>query len=94
MAEGIRMSCGGLVNMSDRIRVLSNNRVYRTVCIEKLVDDRRHGCCFDSCYLACDAILMKIIDKGFRRSISARGLGGSTMAEGIRMSWDGLGEHE
>ena len=34
MAEGIRMSCDGLVNMSDRIRVFSNNRVYRTVCIE------------------------------------------------------------
>ena len=65
MAEGIRMSCGGLVNMSYRIRVLSNNRVYRTVCIEKLVDDRKHGCCFDSCYLACDAILMKIIEMGF-----------------------------
>ena len=34
MAEGIRMSWDGLVNMSDRIRVFSNNRVYRTVCIE------------------------------------------------------------
>ena len=65
MAEGIETSCGGLVNMSYRIRVLSNNRVYRTVCIEKLVDDRKHGCCFDSCYLACDAILMNIIDMGF-----------------------------
>ena len=65
MAEGIRMSSGGLVNMSDRIRVFSKNRVYRTVCIEKLVDDRTHCCCFDECYLACDAILMKIIDMGF-----------------------------
>ena len=26
--------------MSDRIRVLTNNRVYRTVCIEKLVNVR------------------------------------------------------
>ena len=34
MAEGIRMSWDGLVNMSDRILVFSNNRVYRTVCIE------------------------------------------------------------
>ena len=34
MAEGNNMSCGGLVNMSDRIHVFSNNRVYRTVCIE------------------------------------------------------------
>ena len=34
MTEGIRMSCGGLVNMSDRIHVFSNNRVYKTVCIE------------------------------------------------------------
>ena len=59
------MSCGGLVNMSYCKRVLSNNRVYRTVCIEKLVADRKHGCCFDSCYLACDSILMKIIDVGF-----------------------------
>ena len=65
MAEGNRMSCVGLVNMTDCIRVLTNNRVYRTVCIEKLVDDREHGCCFDSCYLACDAILMKIIEMGF-----------------------------
>ena len=65
MAEGIKMSWDGFVNMSDRIRVFSTNRVYRTVCIEKLVDDRKHGCCFDSCYLACDAILMKIIDMGF-----------------------------
>ena len=87
------MSFDGLVNMNDRIRVLSNKRVYKIVCIE-LIDGREHCCCFDSSYLACDAILMKIIDKGFRRSISARGLGGSTMAEGIRMSWDGLGEHE
>ena len=59
------MSCGGFVNMSDRIRVLTNNRVYRTVCIEKLVDDRTHCCCFDSYYLACDAILMTITDMGF-----------------------------
>ena len=65
MAEGIRTFCGNLVNMSDRIRVMTKNRVYRTVCIEKLVDDRKHGCCFDSCYLACDAILMKIIEMGF-----------------------------
>ena len=34
MAEGIRMSYDGLVNMSDRIRVFSTNRVYRTVCKE------------------------------------------------------------
>ena len=34
LAEGIRMSWDDLVNMSDRIRVLSNNRVYRTECIE------------------------------------------------------------
>ena len=34
MAEGIRMSWDGLVNMSERIRVLSNNRVYRTVFLE------------------------------------------------------------
>ena len=40
LAEGIRRSCGGFVNMSDRIRVLTNNRVYRTVCIEKLVNVR------------------------------------------------------
>ena len=53
------------MNMSYRIRVLSNNRVYRTVCIEKLLDDRTHCCCFDSCYLACDDILMKINDMGF-----------------------------
>ena len=65
MAGGIRMSWDGLVNMSYRIRVFSNNRVYRTVCIDKLVDDRKNGCCFDSCYLACDAILMKIIEMGF-----------------------------
>ena len=65
LAEGIRMSSGGLVNMSYRIRVLTNKRVYRTVCIEYLVDDRTHCCCFDSCYLACDAILMNIIDMGF-----------------------------
>ena len=65
LAEGIRMSSGGFVNMSDRIRVLTNNRVYRTVCIEKLVDDRTHCCCFDSCYMACDAILMKLIDMSF-----------------------------
>ena len=65
MAEGIRMCCGGLVKMSDRILVLTNNRVYRTVCIEKLVHDRTHCYCFDSCYLACDAILMKISDMGF-----------------------------
>ena len=64
MAEGIKMSWDGFVNMSDRIRVLTNNRVYRTVCIEKLVDDRTHCCCFDSCYWACDAILMNIIDMG------------------------------
>ena len=31
MAEGIRMSWDGLVNMSDRISELSNNRAYRTV---------------------------------------------------------------
>ena len=90
MAEGIRMSCGGLVNMSDRIRVFSNNRVYKTVYIEKLADDRTNCCCFDSCYLACDAILMKLIDMGFCRSISTRRLGGSTLAEGIRMSCGGL----
>ena len=30
---GRRMSFGGLVNMSERIRVLNNNRVYRTVCL-------------------------------------------------------------
>ena len=65
MAEGNRMSWDGLVNMSYRIRVLTNNRVYRTVCIEKLVDDRTHCCCFDSCYMACDAILMKITDMSF-----------------------------
>ena len=65
MAEGIRTFCGNLVNMSDRIRVLTNNRVYLTVCIEKLVDDRTHCCCFDSCYLVCDDILMNIIDMGF-----------------------------
>ena len=76
--------------MSDRIRVFSNNRVYKTVYIEKLADDRTNCCCFDSCYLACDAVLMKIIDMGFCGSISARGLGGSTLAEGIRMSYDGL----
>lgn len=34
LAEGIRMSWDGLVNMSDRIHVFSNNRVYRTVCLE------------------------------------------------------------
>ena len=34
LAEGIRMAWDGLVNMSERIRVLTNNRVYRTVCIE------------------------------------------------------------
>ena len=34
LAEGIRMSYDGLVNMSDRIRVLTNNHAYRTVCIE------------------------------------------------------------
>jgi hypothetical protein len=28
------MSYDGMVNMSDRIRVFSINRVYRTVCIE------------------------------------------------------------
>ena len=83
------MSWDGLVNMSDRIRVLNSNRVYRTVCIEYLLDDRTHRCCFDSCYLACDAILMKIIDMGFCGSIPARGLERSTMAGGIRMSWDG-----
>ena len=42
------------------------------------------------CYVACDAILMKIIDIGFCGLISARGLGGSAMAEGIRMSCGGL----
>ena len=34
LAGGNRMSWAGLVNMSDRIHVFSNNRVYRTVCIE------------------------------------------------------------
>ena len=34
MAGGIRMSWDGLVNMSERICVFSNNRAYRTVCIE------------------------------------------------------------
>ena len=76
MAGGIRMSWDGLVNMTERIRLLNNNRAYRTVCIEQLLDDREHCCCSDSCYLACDAILRKIIDMGFCRSISARGLGG------------------
>ena len=33
LAKGIRMSYNGLVNMSDRIRLLTNKRVYRTVCI-------------------------------------------------------------
>ena len=33
LAKGIRMSYDGLVNMSDRIRVLTNKRVYRTMCI-------------------------------------------------------------
>ena len=60
-----RMSYDGLVNMSDRIRVLTNKRVYRTVCIKKIVDNRSHCCCFDSCSSACDAILMNIIDMGF-----------------------------
>ena len=64
LAEGIRMSFDDLVNMNDRIRVLSNKRVYKIVCIE-LIDGREHCCCFDSSSLACDAILMKIIDKGF-----------------------------
>ena len=59
------MPFDGLVNMNDRIRVLSNKRVYKIVCIEYLVDDRTHCCCFDECYLACDAILMKIIDMGY-----------------------------
>ena len=58
--------------------------------VEKLVDDRTHCCCFDSCYLACDDILMKISDMGFCETISARGLRGSSLAEGIEMSCDGL----
>ena len=69
---------------------MQSSSVYRTGCIDKLVDGRTYCCCFDSCYLACDAVLMKIIDMGFCGSISARGLGGSTLAEGIRMSRDGL----
>ena len=32
----------------------------------------------------------EIFDMSFCGSISARGLGGSTLAEGIRMSYDGL----
>ena len=90
MAEGIRMCCGGLVKMSDRILVLTNNRVYRTLCIKRVVNGSIYCCCFDSCYLACDAVLMKIMDMVFRGSISPRRLGGSTLAEGIGMSWDDL----